>query len=252
MVIKKRANIIIITCLLCISFAGFAKEITKPNTFFQAKSIARQLFIAYTETIYSGCSFDLLRRIDFTTCDFEHNPNIHRDKTIEFEHMLPMSNVKPQFACWTKPLCTNTKGKKYGGRRCCQHMSRKFNQLEAELFNLWPEIGTINRIRSNYKFTEFTKSQKQQLGKYRGLPLHVDFKHKQIEPRDEAKGIVARASLFMAKKYHIALSNDQLELFNRWNQQYPPNKTEIFWAKQVARIEGYNNEFIIMENKRVD
>ena len=54
MVIKKRANIFIIICLLCISFAGFAKEITRPNTFYQAKGIARQLFIAYTETIVNS------------------------------------------------------------------------------------------------------------------------------------------------------------------------------------------------------
>jgi endonuclease I len=82
MVTSKRVKIILAIYLLCISFVGLTKEITRPNTFYQSKSIARQLFIAYTGTIYSGCSFDLLRRIDFTTCGFEPNSNIARDKTV--------------------------------------------------------------------------------------------------------------------------------------------------------------------------
>ena len=226
------------------SICGSCKEATPPNTFNQSKIIANKIFILFPETIYSGCSFDLLQRIDYESCGFTPNPNNLRDHRVELEHLFPMAHAKHHFSCWSKSVCINSKGKEFKGRLCCREVDPKFNALEAELYNLQPEVGSINRARNAYKFTEYSNKEKRRLKKYRNLPLYIDFKKGKVEPRDEVKGLVARANLFVSKKYKIRLSKQQLQLFNHWNKKYPPSKKETLWARQVAKVVGYENPFI--------
>ena len=242
-------KILLLIITLGLSICGLCKEATPPNTFQQSKIIANKIFIIFPETIYSGCSFNLLQRIEYVSCGFAPNPNNLRDHRLEFEHLFPMAHAKHHFSCWNKSVCINSKGKEFKGRLCCREVDPKFNALEAELYNLQPEIGTVNKVRNAYKFTEFSNKEKRILKKYRNVPLYIDFKKKRVEPRDEVKGLVARANLFVAKKHNIRLSRQQLQLFNHWNKIYPPSKKEILWARQVAKVVGYENPFITRYNE---
>ncbi|WP_244917911.1 endonuclease [Legionella busanensis] len=78
-----------------------------------------------------------------------------------------------------------------------------------------------------------------------GCPITIDKKSRRVEPADFAKGIVARANLFMAYKYGIDLSEAQRNLFIAWDKEFPPNANEKWWAEAVAKIEGYPNPYII-------
>lgn len=158
---------------------------------------------------------------------------------IEWEHIVPASKLATDHACWTKNLCKTKKGKKYHGRKCCEAIDEDFKLAESELYNLWPASGLINQLRKNYDYTALTFTD------YKfGCKFIVDKAHHQIEPSDQAKGIVARASLYIYQKNHLKLAKQQQTLFELWDLLYPPTNTEIKWAKQVAQIEGYDNPFI--------
>lgn len=144
-----------------------------------------------------------------------------------------------QFECWRTPMCEDNKGKAYKGRRCCEKIDANFRHVEAELYNLWPEVGVVNQARSNYRFGVLPSQED-----YLGCTMKIDKGHRRAEPPDAAKGVVARAYLFMAEHYGLSMSASQKQLFVSWNKTFAPTPWEKQWALQVASIEGYENTYI--------
>ncbi len=72
----------------------------------------------------------------------------------------------------------------------------------------------------------------------------IDKQFRQVESRDAAKGIVARADLYMSQKYDVKLSQSQRILFEVLDKQYPPSDWEKRWSDPVAAIEGSANPLI--------
>jgi deoxyribonuclease I len=166
-----------------------------------------------------------------------HLKNAHQ---LQWDHIVPAENLGRSFTCWHEPLCIRKNGTPYKGRSCREKISREFRIREAELYNLWPSVGLVNQARSNYSYTNFDTPLTHE---FYGCPIDIDKTLRQVKPRDEAKGIVARASLFMSQRYGIPLSPAQKALFETWNKQYPPSTWEKTWAHQVADIEGYSNPY---------
>ncbi|WP_131751198.1 MULTISPECIES: endonuclease [Legionella] len=209
-----------------------------PLSFNQAKKIASALFKKHPETLYCHCDFNN-KEIDLASCGLDVAEPIARAHRLEWEHMMAAEHFGQHFSCWREPLCHDSRGKPFKGRRCCEKISPEFNQAEAELYNLWPAVGLINQLRSNYRFAQLSQKKASF-----GCAFYVDKAGRKAEPDDKAKGVVARANLFMQYHYGIPLSPSQEKLFLAWSRQYPATAWEKQWAKEVARIEGYSNPFI--------
>ncbi|WP_419421517.1 endonuclease (plasmid) [Legionella sp. D16C41] len=224
------------TVLLLLSYSSFSEP---PKTFTQAKKQMRILFAFQRETLYCRCKFDARLQVDLASCNMQSATQFKRAHRIEAEHMMPAENFGNHFACWREPLCTKNNGKTYKGRKCCEKIDNQFKQAEAELYNLWPAVGLVNQARSNYRY-----SMLENHTLFYGCPVTIDKASRRVEPADYAKGIVARANLFMSDKYHINLSQAQRNLFMAWNKQFPLTAQEKWWAETVAKIEGYTNPYI--------
>lgn len=214
-----------------------------PTTFKDAKKVAENLFSQHRETLYCGCKYNENKEVDLVSCNMQAASNIKRAQRIEWEHMMPAENFGRQFECWREAIC-HKKEKSFKGRKCCEQVDALFNQAEAELYNLWPAVGLVNQARSNYRFAQLDNKTT-----FYGCNISIDKDTRNVEPSDSAKGIVARANLFMSDKYHIRLSPAQRKLFNAWNKQFPPSDWEKQWAKKVFEIEGYINPYINMQNQ---
>lgn len=236
-----------LTAILIIIFSFFAitsATADYPSNFSQAKKLAGHIFAANPTTLYCGCRYDpATKKIDLSSCNMQSAESIDRAHRLEWEHMMPAENFGRQLQCWRANLCERKSGKKYKGRACCGNIDPKFKKMEAELYNLWPSVGLVNGARSNYRYTQFSSTMKSSTYFY-GCPFVIDTSARSVEPRDEAKGIVARANLFMSEKYGIKLSDSQRNLFKAWNKKYPPAAWEKEWAGKVAVIEGYDNPYI--------
>lgn len=163
---------------------------------------------------------------------------IKRSHRLEWEHMMPAEHFGKQLACWREPLCEKN-GKRFKGRKCCELIDNQFKHMEAELYNLWPSVGLINQLRSNYRYGVIANKAKSF-----GCDFSEQKKQRVVEPADVAKGIVARANLFMAYRYKLRLSDSQRQLFEAWNTLFPPTSWEMDWARQVEAFEGYKNPYI--------
>lgn len=214
-----------------------------PDNFNEAKKVVSSVFAERPVTLYCGCKYDpATKRVDLNSCNMQSAMGIERARRIEWEHMMPAENFGRQLPCWREAMCTNGAGE-YKGRKCCEKLSPEFRHMEAELYNLWPAVGAVNQARSNYRYAQFPRAIFGN-SSYHGCPILIDNSLRKVEPRDEAKGIVARANLFMSQKYGIKLSEEQRRLFETWNKEYPPTPWERVWSGKVAAIEGYSNNFI--------
>ena len=238
MIFPKRLSHYTLCCTLTLSLTltTFGEA---PHTFTTAKRTAGFIFSEYRTTLYCGCKYDVKKRIDLSSCGMQAARAIKRAHRVEWEHMMPAENFGRQLPCWREKICQRKNGTRYRGRLCCERIDHSFKQMESELYNLWPADGEVNRARSNYRFNEINPNTD-----FYGCSITIDKKLRHVEPSDQAKGIVARANLFMADHYHINLSKSQRKLFNRWNHEQPPTRVEVEWASKVASIEGYTNPYI--------
>lgn len=186
------------------------------------------------EEFYCGCDFKFVERkseIDFKSCGYEVRKNEERAKRIEWEHVMPAHNFGKQLQCWEE-----------GGRKNCGGIA-KFDVMEGDMHNLQPSIGEVNGDRSNFRFSDFTKKFDQ----YGRCEFAVDFKRRQVQPRKEVKGVIARTYLYMESRYGIVIASQEKKLMNEWNRLYPPKKWECQRNQIIAKRQGNDNPFITQQ-----
>lgn len=113
------------------------------------------------------------------------------------------------------------------------------------MHNLAVSIGEVNADRSNYSMGMVAEQQRL----YGQCSSKVDFKQRVFEPRDEAKGLVARVHFYMYDRYDMNMSREQQQLFIAWNKQYPPTPWELERNRRIKSITGYGNEFVTGERR---
>ena len=187
------------------------------------------------ETLYCGCRYRDKKHIDFSTCDFapRNNPNrksFKRAESIEWEHMVTAHNMGKHLPCWRE-----------GGRKNCSANDTAFKRMEGDLHNLYPAIGEINGDRNNFMFSQWTNDPEPMYGQCKTI---VDFKLKKAQPREEARGIIARAHFYMEKIYGINLSKQDRQLFEAWDKMYPVTEKECERDRRIFKVQGDHNPFV--------
>ncbi|MWP62918.1 endonuclease [Gilliamella sp. Pas-s25] len=154
--------------------------------------------------------------------------NQARAECIESKHVMSAKNFGRHLTCWQ------------GGRRKVCKKDATFNQIEGDMHNLQPAIGEVNGDRSNYRYSLFTKEFNQ----YRQFKSAMDFKAHVFQPRNENRGMIARAYLYMSDKYKINLSNQEKKLMMAWNTMYAPENFECKRNAHIAKVQDNDNKFV--------
>ena len=53
----------------------------------------------------------------------------------------------------------DSKGKSFKGRKCAEKMNKDFQLMQADMYNLYPAIGAVNAIRSNFNYAELPEAE---------------------------------------------------------------------------------------------
>ncbi len=217
---------------LCLGLSWCLPSHSEPLNFRQAK---KQLAAMYKDqhqtSFYCGCDFQYKGKKlipDLNSCGYQVRKQVKRASRIEWEHIMPAWAFGHQRQCWQK-----------GGRKACKS-DNEFQKMEGDMHNLVPAIGEVNGDRSNYRFTQWNGIANQ----YGQCKMIVDFKQKQVQPPQEARGAIARAYLYMAQRYQLKLSKKEQQLYNAWNKQIPPSRWECRKNTLVEKIQGNSNPFI--------
>lgn len=215
------------------------------ESFTKAKKVLlSDVYTDYRRTIYCDAEFTPDKRVIFPA-GFDASKVADRAERIEIEHVVPAENFGSVIRQWHSgdPICVDKKNKPYKGRKCAEKASRIYRIMQADLYNLYPAIGSVNAVRSNYSFTQFPQYVPALFG---SCPFK--FADDQVEVPDAAKGVVARAHLYFDAQYNpiFELNDEQRAQMERWNALYPVTLWECLRTYRIEKIQG-NKNLIVRE-----
>src|SRR5690242_7584498 len=169
----------------------------KIRHFRQAKRFANEIHKDHPYTIYCNCRYQG-HDIDLKSCGYQVHKDAKRAVRLEWEHVVPAEAFGQSFTDWREgsSQCVK-KGKKYKGRKCAEN-NPEFARIEADLYNLWPEVGELNGLRNNFSMAELGAETAKQ--SFFG-ECKVKIEDRKFEPMSAAKGRVARVYLYMDLTY---------------------------------------------------
>ncbi|MCP5213369.1 MAG: endonuclease, partial [Hahellaceae bacterium] len=103
-------------------------------------------------------------------------------------------------------------------------------------YNLFPAIGAVNAMRSNYNFVA-TLPTKTEFGSC-DMPISDN----KVVPPEASRGQIARAYLYMQSAYgRYKMSKQQQQLMTAWDKMYPVSSWECERAKRIESVQGNTN-----------
>ena len=214
------------------------------DSFNKAKKIMMEsIYFDHHETLYCGAEFDIKKKV-IPPKGFSTDKYKKRAKRIEWEHVVPAENFGRTFKEWREghPDCVNKKGKSFKGRSCASKVNTEYRYMQSDLYNLYPAIGAVNAMRSNFNFTVLAG------GKVDFGTCQMKVENKKAEPPEEARGRIARTYLYMEQRYkRYNMSKSQRKLMKAWNKLYPVTSWECLRAKRIEAIQGNVNNVVAQQ-----
>jgi len=235
-----KAIISLLITILCTSSTIAANQ--EIQSFSQAKNILeKQVYNNHRTTLYCGATFNAKKQVTppqgFTT-----NKYVKRAKRIEWEHVVPAESFGRTFSEWRDghKQCINSKGKSFKGRKCAEKVNTAYRHMQADMFNLYPAIGAVNALRSNYNFTMLHEVKSD----FGSCAMKID--DRKAEPPETARGRIARTYLYMEGTYkRYSMSKSQRQLMNAWDKMHPVNSWECARTKKISTLQKSDNDVVM-------
>jgi deoxyribonuclease-1 len=230
---------------LCTMLALFTFSSVASNQSIQSfskakKLLEKQVYHNNRKTLYCGASFNPKKKVT-APAGFTTSKYIKRAKKIEWEHIVPAENFGRTFIAWREgdDKCINSKGKTFKGRKCANKVDEKYRYLQADMFNLYPAIGAVNALRSNYNFTMLPDTASS----FGSCKMKIN--NTKAEPPVIARGRISRTYLYMDKTYkQYSMSKQQKQLMTTWDKMYPVDQWECTRAKKITRLQQSDNNVV--------
>lgn len=213
---------------------------TEIESFTKAKRLLeREVYFDHRVTLYCGAAFDARKNVMLPE-GFTTPKHAKRARRVEWEHVVPAENFGRAFVEWREgaDVCVDNKGKAFKGRKCAEKANAAFRYMQADLYNLYPAIGAVNAMRSNYRYSMLPGSP----ATFGTCSMKIE--GRRAEPPEAARGTIARTVLYMADAYRgvYRLSNQDRRLMEAWDRQYPVDAWECTRARRIEAIQGNPNE----------
>ncbi len=239
-IIPFRFSLFVILITSALTTTAFAQGNTTLTSFNKAKRIMQQHIYntdELTSTLYCGARFDEKKNVTLPE-GFHTDKYKNRLKRWEAEHVVPAENFGRTFSEWREghPQCVDKHGKSFKGRKCAEKTNTTYRLMQADLYNLYPAIGSVNAARQNYNFT-LLPDVKSQFGQ---CDMRID--NRKAQPPVQSRGPIARTYLYFDAVYpQYSMSRAQKQLMSAWDKQYPITPAECERAKRIEKYQGNQN-----------
>ncbi|SNR78699.1 deoxyribonuclease-1 [Humidesulfovibrio mexicanus] len=220
--------------------AEAARGNTREQSFQDAKrALLRHVYHDHRVTFYCLAVFDAKGQV--TPPPGFHTPKHKaRAERIEWEHVVPAENFGRSFAEWRDghPDCLDARGP-FKGRKCAERVNAEYRLMQADMYNLYPAIGAVNAMRSNYNYA-MLPGAKETFG-----PFGMKIEGNKVEPPEHARGAIARTVKYMAWAYpRFTPSRQQQQLMDAWDRMYPVDQWECERARRIEAIQSNENPVV--------
>lgn len=227
--------------LLLSSFHTYSSGNTTNHSFNKAKRLLEtKVYQDNRQTLYCSATFDHKKKIT-PPLGFITTKHVKRAKKVEWEHVVPAENFGRTFSEWRQgnKACVSSKGKSFKGRKCAEKLNHEYRYMQADMHNLFPAIGAVNAMRSNYNFT-MLPDVKSEFGS-----CDMRINNRKAQPPLQAHGRIARAYMYMESTYErYTMSKQQKQLMTAWHNMYPVSKWECTKALRIKAIQGNANNVV--------
>jgi len=228
--------------LILINSTAYAAGNISNDSFSKAKKmLEREVYQDHRVTIYCGATFDAKKNIQAPE-GFATTTHLKRAKKVEWEHVVPAENFGRAFTEWRDghEYCIDSKGKSFKGRKCAEKLNKEYRYMQADMHNLYPAIGAVNALRSNYNFVMLPGEVKSDFG---SCDIRID--SRKAQPTEMARGPIARTYMYMEMNYpKYKMSKQQSQLMQAWDKQYPVSKWECTRSKRIEKLQGNDNQVV--------
>ncbi|CAG35020.1 endonuclease [Desulfotalea psychrophila] len=235
-------NILLLTLTILLCSGQASAHNTKISSFATAKrTLLQKVYYDHRQTIYCGATFSRDKNVQ-PPLGFHTLKHKKRAGRIEWEHVVPAENFGKSFSEWREgsAVCRDSKGRSFKGRRCAQKANRTYRYMQADMYNLYPAIGAVNAMRSNYNFTMLAGKGTSSFGS-----CQMIIAKRKAQPPEEARGRIARTYKYMEWAYpQYSMSRQQQKLSRAWDRQYPVSNWECTRAERIEKIQGNRNPFV--------
>ena len=211
---------------------------TTNDSFARAKKVLSQVYEDHRVTLYCGAQYDAQGNV--TLPEGIVIP-IKRANRVEWEHVVPAENFGRAFDEWREgsPECVDNRGKAFKGRRCAEKANMEYRHMQADMYNLYPAIGAVNAMRSNFNF-QMLPGEESSFGR-----CEMKIVDRKAEPPARARGQIARTYAYMQDAYPLyRMSRQQEQLMSAWDKMYPVDQWECTRAKRIEAVQGNENRFV--------
>ena len=141
------------------------------------------------------------------------------------EHIYPLNWVIKTLSCKNRLDC---------------HKKEKdaFMQIESDLHNMYPVWWEIQSTKQDATYGEIPGEI------WRFNDCDFEREVNLAEPREIARGNIARAIFYMHNQYGLPIENDLLDIILKWNLEDLPSEQEIYRNNLIEKIQGNRNPFI--------
>jgi len=110
---------------------------------------------------------------------------------------VPVEAFGQSFVEWREghPDCVDSKRRSFKGRKCAEKVNPENRLMQADMYNLYPAVGEVNGLRSNYSMAMIPGNQ------YRFGECKTKIDDRKIEPRPEVRGTIAKTYMYMDRAY---------------------------------------------------
>jgi len=215
---------------------------TSNDSFNKSKKILeRQVYADHRVTFYCGCPFDSKKQV-LPCGNFKSKSGNKRAKQVEWEHVVAANHFGQSFPEWRDgdPQCVDGKGKAFRGRKCAEKMNLKYRYMQSDMYNLYPAIGEVNGLRSNYRF-DMIAGEARDFG-----ACDMEISGNVAEPPERIRGDIARTYKYMEMAYpgQGVMSRSNVKLFDAWDKQDPVDEWECERCKRIEAIQGNENPVV--------
>ena len=211
------------------------------DSFSRSKKMLSQVYADHRITFYCGASYDEHGNVTLPD-GFETPKHEKRADRIEWEHALPAENFGQTFPEWRDgaPECVDNRGKEFKGRKCAEKVNPEYRLMQADMYNLYPAIGAVNAMRSNFNY-QMLAGEQPTFG-----TCEMKIADRKAEPPARARGQIARTYMYMQDAYgpRYHMSKQQEQLMGAWDKQYPVDTWECTRAKRIEAMQGNENKFV--------
>lgn len=238
---NKRILVIIGMMAMSSSFNLYALGNQKIESFSKAKKeLMKRVYFDHRETLYCGAKFDAKKNIEFPV-GFSTTKYRNRMTKVEFEHTIPAENFGRTFVEWREghPQCVSSKGKPFKGRKCAKKTNKEYRLMQADMYPLFPTIGSVNALRRDYNFA-ILPGESSDFGSCL-MKVHK----RKVEPPKESRGRIARSYLYFEDSYATyKMSKSQRQLMMAWDKQFPVSDFECLRGQRIKAIQGNVNRIL--------